>query len=183
MVTESGASLCAVYLGLETLADFLSTRPAPVGATINLFRVSSSGPHPTKLLDANPHDEPIKCLETVDKIFQARPATDIRTNWLPKSAPFVSFKRARQLAFEAIRTAIPTTADERSTPSRARNRKQYRLSHRALTPTAAHIPSLPDRTNERPYHTFLAQQLRPRQNARRARACNTRPGQPPSQES
>jgi hypothetical protein len=44
--------------------------------------------------------------------------TDIRLSWLPKSAPFIGFKRARQLVLEAIRTAELTTVDELRTKRR-----------------------------------------------------------------
>jgi hypothetical protein len=48
--------------------------------------------------------------EDYEKILRAIPL-DIKMSWLPKSAPFVGFKRARQLAFGATRTAVPIAAD------------------------------------------------------------------------
>jgi hypothetical protein len=44
-------------------------------------------------------------LKKLSDIFETCPNTNIVFLWLPKKAPFVGFKRAKQLALEAIRTS------------------------------------------------------------------------------
>lgn len=48
----------------------------------------------------------------IEEILHAHPGTNMRLGWLPKTAPFVGFKRARQLAMEAIRTADADDVEE-----------------------------------------------------------------------
>jgi hypothetical protein len=51
-------------------------------------------------------------MQRIDKILCTHLDTDIRLSWLPKSAPFIRFKRARQLVLKAIRMAELTTVNE-----------------------------------------------------------------------
>jgi len=60
-----------------------------------------------RALDTSPHEEQatsIKCLIKIGELMNTYPHLNICLLWLPRSAPFVGFKRARQLALEAIRT-------------------------------------------------------------------------------
>lgn len=122
-VTEHDSSIRAILLGLETLADFLSSQATPIRAT--LLILSSSTTAISKTLDASQHDNQatsIKCMTKIDEILVAHPHTEIRLSWSPKNAPFVGFKRAKQLALEAIRIATPTEEDELHTISHQKQR-------------------------------------------------------------
>ena len=109
-VTEPDALLRALHVGLDMLTFYLSdlatrqenfiTISLPSGAAIN------------KALDASPHEdqkESISILKRLSTILDRYPNTNIVFLWLPRKIPFVGFKRTKQLALEAIRTA--TIAD------------------------------------------------------------------------
>jgi len=51
-------------------------------------------------------------MQRIDEILCTHLDTDIRLSWLPKSAPFIGFKRATQLVLEAICMAKLTIVDE-----------------------------------------------------------------------
>ena len=105
-VTDSDTSLRALHTGLDALTYFLdntATRQTNL-ATIAL----PSGSALKKALDASPHDdqeESILLLRKLSAIFETHPDTNIVLLWLPRRIPFIGFKRAKQLALEAIRTA------------------------------------------------------------------------------
>ena len=61
-----------------------------------------------KALDASPHEnqnESIRVLKKLSDTLENYPDTKIVFIWLPRKAPFIGFKRAKQLALKAIRTA------------------------------------------------------------------------------
>ncbi|KAI0271090.1 hypothetical protein BGY98DRAFT_1007241 [Russula aff. rugulosa BPL654] len=67
------------------------------------------------MLDASTHEEQatsIGHLRKLGEILSTYPNTQVRLQWLPRKVPFTEFRRARQLAFEAIRTADPTELHE-----------------------------------------------------------------------
>jgi hypothetical protein len=47
----------------------------------------------------------LECLGRIGELLDAHPNLNIRLLWLPRSIPPVGFKRAKQLALEAIHTA------------------------------------------------------------------------------
>ena len=57
-----------------------------------------------RALDASPHEEQ-ENLRKTGELIDSHPNMNIRLLWLPRNNPTVGFKRAKQLAFEAIRTA------------------------------------------------------------------------------
>jgi hypothetical protein len=112
-VTEADASQRALKLGFDTVAAFLSARPPPPHTTILVLTSATAAV--SRALDSSPHEEQgtsIKCMEKIDEILRAHPDADVRLSWLPKAAPFIGFKRAKQLALEAIRTAELVATNE-----------------------------------------------------------------------
>jgi hypothetical protein len=98
-VTEADAHICALASGLDTLTLFLNTRSTLTEATI--FFVFPSDPALKRSLDTLPHEEQEASLDHIS-LFHTH--IIVRLQWLPKMAPFIGFRRSRQLAFEAIHT-------------------------------------------------------------------------------
>ena len=112
-VTESDALTRSLTPGLDTLLLFLATKPLPT-QTRAVFLIPSA-PALNRALDASAHPEQaasICHLERLGELLNTYPNTHVRLQWLPRKSPFVGFRRARQLAFEAIRTADPTELHE-----------------------------------------------------------------------
>jgi hypothetical protein len=121
-VTEADAALRALTPALDVLADFLSTQQFEV--PLKVFIASPSNCTISKALNTNPHHEQSVTIENVEKLGElltAFPHVNIQLLWLPRSIPFVGFKRAKQLALEAIRTADPNPEEE---PHTIKHQKQ-----------------------------------------------------------
>jgi hypothetical protein len=121
-VTESDTLLRALHTGFDTLTYFLDnlTTRQKNSVTISL----PSGVAINKALDYSPHEdqqESIAILRRLSDILESHPNTNIFLLWLPKRIPFVGFKRAKQLALEAIRTANPAKIVE---PHTINNQKE-----------------------------------------------------------
>ena len=54
----------------------------------------------------------LECLNKLSTIFKNYLNTNIRLLWLPRSIPFIRFRRAKQLALKSIHTAALITEDE-----------------------------------------------------------------------
>jgi hypothetical protein len=164
-ITESDTAIRAIYLGLRTAADFLSGQAPPPQTSVIVFTPSPTAA--SRALDATPHDEQavsINCMETVEEILNTHPSLTVRFCWLPRSAPFVGFKRARQLALEAIRTATPTEADELHTiKSQRRGAKESAVTgwaeswHQAPRTSLAYRTILTRPPDGRPHPSFHAE--------------------------
>jgi hypothetical protein len=115
-VTKADAMTRSLSPGLDTLSLFLTTRPAHIQVSFLLLTYSDATIK--RALDASPHEEQavvIGHLEKIDALLSAFPNITISLQWIPRKIPFVGFRRARQLAFEAIRTATPTRLTEPKT--------------------------------------------------------------------
>jgi hypothetical protein len=105
-VTEADASLRTLHTGLNILTYFLGNLATRKENFITILIPSTAAIN--RALDASPHEgqkKSISVLRKLSDIFEAYPNTNIVFVWLPRKAPFVGFKRAKQLALEAIRTA------------------------------------------------------------------------------
>ena len=112
-VTEADTLTHSLTPGLDALTLFLATKPAQHWALV-VFLMPSV-PALNRALDASPHEEQeasIRHLTKLGELLSAYPNTQVRLQWLPRKVPFVGFRRARQLAFEAIRTADTTDLHE-----------------------------------------------------------------------
>jgi len=115
-VTEADASHRAFLVCLDTLADFLPTQNPDAQIALAIFFPSKAAL--SRALDASPHGEQETSIESIrrcDRILRDHPNAHISLGWLPRTIPFVGFKRAKQLALEAIRTADATNLTEPNT--------------------------------------------------------------------
>jgi ribonuclease HI len=105
-VTDSDTMIRALKPALEMLTNFLTATPPQAHKPTLIFSHASATI--SKSLNAAPHDEQgaaIRHLNLIGELLTLYPNANIKLLWLPGSAPFVGFKRAKQLALEAIRTA------------------------------------------------------------------------------
>jgi ribonuclease HI len=105
-VTDSDAILCSIHAGLDALTTFLDSDPTQ---QYKIFTISlASGVAVKRALDISPHEdqeESIGLLKRLGNFLERFPQANVALLWLPRKAPFIGFKRAKQLALEAIRTA------------------------------------------------------------------------------
>jgi hypothetical protein len=112
-VTESDSRIHSLSPGLDALADFLTSQndQGPNRALLIFHSTTTL----KRVLDSSPHDqqrEAIGHLTQLGEILLAFPNLNIKLLWLHRNCPFVGFKRAKQLALEAIRVADITAIDE-----------------------------------------------------------------------
>jgi len=124
-ITKADMRICALSPRLKLLAEFLATQNAqqqdgPREAILAF-------PHATplkKMLDASLHKEQVTAIEHITQlgeILQSHPNLNVKLLSLPRNVPFVGFRRAKQLALEAIRTA---NLDELTDPQTIRSQKE-----------------------------------------------------------
>ena len=105
-VTDSDTILRSIHAGLDVLTTFLDS---DLAQQHNLTTISlTSGAAVKKALDSSPHEdqeESIRLLKRLGNILERFPHANVAFLWLPRKAPFIGFKRAKQLALEAIRMA------------------------------------------------------------------------------
>ena len=112
-LTKSDTLICSLSTALEVLSLFLSCRPAH--AHIPTVIAIPSAIALDRALDASPHEEQNTALGHLYKLgelFNAYPTLKITLQWLPRTIPFVGFRRGKQLSLEAIRIADLTTIKE-----------------------------------------------------------------------
>jgi hypothetical protein len=103
----------ALSPALDLLTLFLASRPAHAHTPITILSPSTLAIN--RSLDASPHEEQasvLRHLEKLSELLTSYPGVNIRFQWLPRKSPFVRFRRAKQLAFEAIRVSDPTAIEE-----------------------------------------------------------------------
>ena len=121
-----------------------------------------------KVLDASPHEEQevtIKYLERIGELLEAHPNINIRLLWLPRAIPSVGFQRAKNLAFEAIRTADLRDVDEpHSIKDQKKKTRDAAITawaerwHQAPRSSLAYKTALTKPPDGRPHPTFLVRQ-------------------------
>ena len=139
-VTDSNLLLYALHPGLDILTDLLLAQDAQ--EYTNTIICLLSNPATTRALDASLHKDQqvsINYLYQIDDLLNAFPHINITLIWLPRSAPFIGYKRARQLAFEAICTTYITMLEE---PYTIRNQKED-SKHKAVEEWTKHWHKLP----------------------------------------
>jgi len=118
-----------------------------------------------KALDASPHEEQevsLLILRRLSTILDLHPNTNIALLWLPRKAPLIGYERAKQLALEAIRTAVPAEITEPNTIS---NQKEATKSaaiaawgerwHNSPHTSKIYRTALTLPPDGKPHHTFL----------------------------
>jgi hypothetical protein len=110
-----------------------------------------------KALDASPHDEQavsLNYITRIDGLMRAYPELRIKIMWLPKSCPFVGFRRAKQLALEAIRTAdLSEVTEPQTLKSQKAGAKQQVLHEWAERRNQSPRTSFAYQTALRPHET------------------------------
>jgi len=94
-VMESDTALRALIPTLDSLTDTLTGQQGETKTTALIFTPSDF--MICRALDASPHEEQatsIKCLIKIGELMNTYPHLNIHLLWLPRSAPFVGFKRA-----------------------------------------------------------------------------------------
>jgi ribonuclease HI len=165
-VTENDAALRALIPALDLLRDFLSSHQADAHHSACILLPSNYAIK--KALDPSPHEEQavsLACLEILGELMTSYPNTNIKLLWLPRATPFVGFKRARQLALEAIRTANPNPDDEPHTiKSQKRNTKETAIAtwserwHQMPRTSLAYRTALTKPPDGRAHPVFQAEQ-------------------------
>ena len=132
-VTEADVRIRALAPGLDAATRHLANKPAQTQETITILL--SSNPALGRMLDPSTHEEQeasLQHLKTLGEILTTFPNINIVLHWLPKKIPFVGFRRAKQLALEAIRTADITNLRDPPTI-----KKQQKEAQDAATATWA----------------------------------------------
>ena len=115
-VTEADTLVRSLTPALRSLTVFLAEEPNQAHIPINILIPSETAINRT--LDATPHEEQetaLRHLASLGELFNTYPNVRIRLQWLPRKGPFIGFKRAKQLALEAIQITDLTTLDEPQT--------------------------------------------------------------------
>ncbi len=111
-VTEQDTMICALHSGMDLLISFLDSQPTQQHKLINFALASETALK--KALDTSPHGdqaESIKILERLGRLLDKYPI-NIMLLWMPRKTQFIGFRRVKQLALEAARTADLTTISE-----------------------------------------------------------------------
>jgi hypothetical protein len=106
-ITKSDTLICSLPPALDLLTSYLASRP--VHAHPLVITTTPSAIALDRAPDASPHDEQSVAL---GELLTSSPRINITLQWLPRNVPFVGFQRARQLVFEAIRTADLSAIEE-----------------------------------------------------------------------
>lgn len=161
-VTEADVRIRALTPGLEAIAHHLANKPTQTHESFTILLSSSQALGRT--LDPSTHEEQevsLQHLRSLGEILNAFPNTNVILQWLPKKIPFVGFRRAKQLAMEAIRTA--ETANLEDPPTIRKQQKEARDAaiaawavrwHQAPRTSMAYQTALRTPPDGRVHHTF-----------------------------
>ena len=180
-VTPADAWIRTLTPALDAITSHLTNKPAHTHETFMVL--IPSNPALCRTLDPSIHEEQevsLRHLEKLGEILNAHPNTDVILQWLPRKIHFAGFRRAKQMALNAIRTAV--TADLRKLATIKKQKKTARDSATATWAERWHVAprtSLAYRTalrappDGRPHHTF--QPERAREKAQKANPQTTHP--------
>jgi Reverse transcriptase (RNA-dependent DNA polymerase) len=115
-VTEQDTMLRSLHSGLDTLTSLLESQPLLQLKPVIIALAAEAAL--SKALKTSPHEdqaESIRLLRRLNSTIDEYPRATITLLWLPKNIQFVGFRRAKQLAFEAVRTADLTDVVEPQT--------------------------------------------------------------------
>jgi hypothetical protein len=150
---EADTMIRALTLGIDILSSFLEAHPTQAHKPFFLLLPSNAAVN--KALNASPHKEQemaIQHLTKLGKLLTLYPNLSIKLLWLLKMAPFIGFKRTRQLALKMIRTAdlrrvselhtIQSQKKDSRTAATAKWAKRWHLSpHLVCLPNGPHLPT------------------------------------------
>ena len=112
-VTYHDIAFHSIIPALELITNFLnSPQSNPKGDYIISLPLEFTI---SKVLDTSLHKDQAVILQYLDKIgelLESYPEVNLRLLWLPRSSPFVGFRRAKQCVLKAIHTAILRNEEE-----------------------------------------------------------------------
>ena len=103
----------ALTPALESISTHLTNKPSPTQESFVIL--TPSNPALLRTLDPSAHEEQavsLGHLRKLGELFTAYPNIKITLQWLPRKIHFVGFRRAKQLALHAIRTAPAADLEE-----------------------------------------------------------------------
>ena len=161
-LTPSDIWIRALTPALDTISLHLANKPTLTQESFKIFL--SSNPALRRMLDPSTHDEQavsLGHLERLGELLTAYPGIDITLQWLPKKIPFGGFRRAKQLAFHAIRTINQANIEEpfslKKQKETARNdaiAKWAERWHQAPRTSLAYRTAIRTPPDGRAHHTF-----------------------------
>ena len=142
--------------GLNAIALHLANNPAQSHETITTLLCSSSAL--SRALDPSTHEEQeasLRRLRPLGEILNTFPSINAVLQWLPKKISFVGFRRAKQLAMEATRTADPANLED--PPTIKKQQKEARDTAVAawalrpeVAPSTTQLDGIPNSTTRAP---------------------------------
>ena len=167
-ITVADTRTRALTPGLDAITLHLANKPTQRQETITILLSSSSAL--SRALDPSTHEEQetaLHHLEALGKILNAFPNINVVLQWLPKKIPFVGFRRAKQLALEAIRTADAANLED---PQTIKNQKKTAREaainawatkwHQAPRTSLVYTTVLRTPPDGRMHHTFQPKRVR-----------------------
>ena len=161
-VTASDIWTRALTPALDVISSHLTNRPAHLQEAFKILLPSN--PALRRTLDPSPHEEQasaLRHLRKLDELLARYPNTTYTLQWLPRKIPFVGFRRAKQMARNAIRTANLTNTD--GTPSISKQKETTREQavtawatkwHQAPRTSLAYRTALRAPPDGKTHHTF-----------------------------
>lgn len=161
-VTEADAHIRALGPALDILISFLTTKPTLTHTSIYIITHSTAALK--CMLDASPHEEQeasIDHIERLGEILTSYPNISVKLQWLPRKAPFIGFRRSKQLALETIRTTdTETIVEPNSIKSQIKAAEETAIKawadswHQAPRTSLAYRTALTAPPDGRTHHTF-----------------------------
>ena len=162
-VTTNDTAIHSLSPALEVLADFLSSTQVEPQCNTLVFLPSKFTIN--RALDGSPHnDQPviIRFLKQLGEFLTAHPYVNIQLLWLPRSIPFVGFRRAKQLILKAIHIAVlnPELEPHTIRDQKRRTKKEAIATwaqcwHKSPHSSLAYKTALMQPPNSKPHPTFL----------------------------
>jgi hypothetical protein len=107
-VTAADLWTRALTPALDSIATHLADKPSPIQETFMILLPSNTAL--LRALDPSAHEEQeasLGHLRKLGELLTSYPNIKVTLQWLPRKIHFVGFRRAKQRAFHAIRTALP----------------------------------------------------------------------------
>ena len=185
-VTAADAWIRSLTPALDAITAHLDNKPAHAQETFMIL--IPSNPALGRTLDPSAHEEQevsLRHLAKLSELLTAHPNIDFVLQWLPRKIHFAGFRRAKQMALHAIRTADPTDLTGPATIKKLKKSAKDSVTatwaerwHLAPRTSLAYRTALRAPPDGGTHHTF--QPERAREKAQKAKAQE---GQPRGQES
>ena len=146
-VTQADTLLCVLHSGLDILTDYLTAHDAQAHTKAIIHLPSCFAIN--RVLDASPHKEQqasINHLHQIDNLLQVFPHMNITLMWLPRSIPFMGFKRAKQCTNHLhCQHCNAERTTHNQVPKRRHQTPSSERMDRSVAPATLKLPNLPPR--------------------------------------